>query len=113
MSNGEFKDRGPFPAQRREIEDQIAHQKRVDVEAEISEMKSDDDVSSFTDFVRDQGIAVDELSDDDLSMFIRYGDLTGLGMGDEISVPKENRLSALRETWEKGREEKRKAGKKV
>ena len=109
MSNGEFRDRGPFPGQRRDVEDSIARQNRADIEAEISEMKSDSVVSSFTNFVRNQGIAADDLSDDDLSMFIRYGDLTGLGMGSEISVPKENRLTALRETWKKGREEKGKA----
>jgi len=112
MSDGEFKDRGPFPAQRRELEGQIARQKRVDVEGEISEMKSDDDVSSFTNFVRGQGVTADDLTHDDLSFFIRYGDLTGLGMGSEVSDPKEARLRVFREAWEKRREERRIAGKK-
>ena len=108
MSNEDFfKDRGSFPAQRKELEDQIARQKRADVEAEIAEMKSDDEVESFAKFVRDQGVIADDLSDDDLSMFIRYGNLMGQGAGDSVRVPKETRLNKLRDTWEKGRKEKK------
>jgi len=99
------------PGFKKGMRDALLRDKRADVEGEISEMKSDDAVSSFTNFVRGQGVTADDLTHDDLSFFIRYGDLTGLGMGSDASDPKEARLRVFSEAWEKEREEKRKATK--